>query len=435
MAAWTMVAAALAAAAAEPPTEQTHPHLEDMIQRVFPTNDATIQAEKEMDEYFGDGLRAGVVFLLKDLRDASGQPYRQNKKWGKCTYLDQAIRSARSVLQKGSLLGKFPKYPLLFYHADWRDEDKHKLETAVGVNADTAYRAWWHPVVFGPDALPPYLYDVNRTVGGWSSLHVAGDLRRETKSNIHGFGYMLMCRFYAGLIHHAPLVRKLDYYLRIDGDSRLQSVAADPFAMMRTKGAKYATLGGGYRETAGSAVALPTLYAKTNAVKTDLWTSSGCSANAVACPSTKPRNHKASAPCALRCVFDVPSAPQNVKLPVPLCRGAAKGPPNCPSFYNNFEVVDLNAFRTAEQWAFFLLAERSHAFLCEAFPGRTTPGKCGGGGMGDALFRTLQVNTFFTPAEVLGLRATVSYHHPAPIAKFCGPKGVTDGGPPVQSLS
>ena len=83
MAAWTMVAAALAAAAAEPPTEQTHPHLEDMIQRVFPTNDATIQAEKEMDEYFGDGLRAGVVFLLKDLRDASGQPYRQNKKWGK----------------------------------------------------------------------------------------------------------------------------------------------------------------------------------------------------------------------------------------------------------------------------------------------------------------------------------------------------------------
>ena len=48
MAAWTMVAAALAAAAAEPPTEQTHPHLEDMIQRVFPTNDATIQAEKEM---------------------------------------------------------------------------------------------------------------------------------------------------------------------------------------------------------------------------------------------------------------------------------------------------------------------------------------------------------------------------------------------------
>ena len=57
------------------------------------------------------------------------------------------------------------------------------------------------------------------------------------------------------------------------------------------------------------------------------------------------------------------------------------------------------------------------------------------GGMGDAIFRTLQVNTFLTPAEVLGLRATVSYHHPAPIAKFCGPRGVTDGGPPVQSIS
>ena len=58
---------------------------------------------------------------------------------------------------------------------------------------------------------------------------------------------MLMCRFYAGLIHHAPLARRLDYYLRIDGDSRLQSVKQDPFELMKRKGAKYATLGGGYR--------------------------------------------------------------------------------------------------------------------------------------------------------------------------------------------
>jgi len=429
-----MVGAAMAAAT----TEATHPHLQDMIRRVFPETDETAKAEREMDAYFGDGsIRAGVVFLLKDLRDISGQPYRQNKKWGKCTYLDQAIRSARSVLNKNSLLGKFPKYPLLFYHADWRDEDKTKLETAVGLNMnDDKYKAWWHPVVFGPEALPPYLYNVNATITGWQQLHVDGDLRRETRNNIHGFGYMLMCRFYAGLIHHAPLTRKLDYYLRIDGDSRLQSVKQDPFEMMKRKGAKYATLGGNYRETAGSAVALPRFYAQTNPdVKTDLWTSAGCSANAVACPATQPRAHKATAPCALRCVFDVPAQPDAVKLPVPLCKSGGAGPPRCPSFYNNFEVVDLQAFRTAEQWAFFLLAERSHAFLCEAFPGRTRPGRCGGGGMGDAIFRTLQVNTFLTPAEVLGLRATVSYHHPAPIAKFCGPRGVTDGGPPVQSIS
>ena len=116
-----------------------------------------------------------------------------------------------------------------------------------------------------------------------------------------------------------------------------------------------------------------------------------------------------------------------MKLPVPLCKSSGAGPPRCPSFYNNFEVVDLQAFRTAEQWAFFLLAERSHAFLCEAFPGRTRPGKCGGGGMGDAIFRTLQVNTFLTPAEVLGLRATVSYHHPAPIAVLRGLRRRADG--------
>ena len=112
------MAAMLLLTTAAATTEATHPHLRDMIRRVFPETEETQRSEREMDAYFGDGLRAGVVFLLKDLRDISGQPYRQNKKWGKCTYLDQAIRSARSVLNKNSLLGKFPKYPLLFYHAD-----------------------------------------------------------------------------------------------------------------------------------------------------------------------------------------------------------------------------------------------------------------------------------------------------------------------------
>ena len=53
---------------------------------------------------------------------------------------------------------------------------------------DDKYKAWWHPVVFGPDALPPYLYNVNATVSGWQQLHVDGDLRRETRNNIHGLG-------------------------------------------------------------------------------------------------------------------------------------------------------------------------------------------------------------------------------------------------------
>ena len=55
--------------------------------------------------------------------------------------------------------------------------------------------------------------------------------------------------------------------------------------------------------------------------------------------------------------------------------------------------------------------------------------------MGDAIFRTLQVNTFLQPKDVATLRQSVSYNHPAPIARFCGPRGTTDGGPPVQKLS
>ena len=80
-----------------------------------------------------------------------------------------------------------------------------------------------------------------------------------------------------------------------------------------------------------------------------------------------------------------------------------------------FAPFESKRFRTPAQWEFFLLAEKSHAFLCEAFPGRSHPGKCGGSGMGDvskhqrnerkqALFRTLQVNTFILPKDVASLK-------------------------------
>ena len=101
---------------------------------------------------------------------------------------------------------------------------------------------------------------------------------------------MLMCRFYAGLIHHAPLARKLDYYLRIDGDSRLSSVTTDVFETMAGKGAKYGTMGGSYKEITGSSAALPHYMASlhpTAELKTALWTGSkSCPAGLTSCSST-----------------------------------------------------------------------------------------------------------------------------------------------------
>ena len=345
----------------------------------------------------------------------------------------------------------------MLYHADWTAEDQKILERATGLNGDatfvknaatTMHKAWWQRVVFGPDALPPYLYDVNRTVAGWRELHVQGDLNQATKANIHGFGYMLMCRFYAGLIHHAPLARRLDFYLRIDGDSRLSAVQLDPFDHMATKGLKYATLGGNYKEIVGTAAALPTRIAGLHpgeTFMTKLWSGGQtCPGQGIACPLTSrgggggaagPRGGKGAGPgCSMHCPLAIPDEPSGIRLPVPLCKGKAGGAPRCPAFYNNFEIVDMRAFRTKIQWEFFLLAERSHSFLCEAFPQRSRPGKCGGGGMGDAIFRTLQVNTFIAPKDVAPMKPHVSYHHPAPIAKFCGPSGTTDGGPPVQRI-
>ena len=101
---------AVAGASNDYATPESHPHLEDMVSRVFAIDETTAANERAIDDYFSSrsGPKAGVVFLLKDLR-FNGQPYKQNAKWGACTYMDQAIRSVGSLLSKGSLLAKFPK--------------------------------------------------------------------------------------------------------------------------------------------------------------------------------------------------------------------------------------------------------------------------------------------------------------------------------------
>lgn len=424
-------------------------HLDDMVERVFPIGNETLRMEAEIDRHFAStkSLRAGVVLLLKDLR-CGGRPCKQNAKWGKCTYLDQAIRSIGSLLRPESLMGKYPQYPILLYHSDWTRSDQQTVERASGLG-EKGHRAWWQRVTFGPESLPPYLYDVNRTVAGWRELHVGGDLTRATKDNIHGFGYMLMCRLYSGLIHHAPLARKLDYYLRVDGDSRLSKVNGDPFARMASNGKKYATFVGRstYKEIAGAAIALPYEYVRRFGAGTSLPRHKECPGQSVACPTvalaaTAGRRAVAAGRCDLDCPLNLPDDSSETPMPVPLCRrksvsptGAA--PTHCPAFYNNFEIVDMRAFRTSSQWEFFLLAEMAHVFLCEAFPRRSRAGKCGGGGMGDAMFRTIQVNTFLAPQEIQRITTSqLAYHHPVPIASFCNAKGgMSDGGPSVQPIS
>ena len=105
-----LAAVAVCGASSDYATPESHPQLEDMVSRVFAIDETTAANERAIDDYFSSrsGPKAGVVFLLKDLR-FNGQPYKQNAKWGACTYMDQAIRSVGSLLSKGSLLAKFPK--------------------------------------------------------------------------------------------------------------------------------------------------------------------------------------------------------------------------------------------------------------------------------------------------------------------------------------
>ena len=198
-------------------------HLDEVLERMFIVTNETRRMEMEIDklrQQLPSGSPFGCIhFLLKDINCGSYCAREVNGK--RCTFLDQARESVGALLQSGSLLGKYPYYPLVFLHADWRTSDMRALEAVI----DGRVRCFWLQIRFDENTIPPSLYDVERTLTGWRRLHPNGDIRVPGKG--HGYGYHLMCRFYSGIIFHAPILRRFDYYLRIDGDSRLRRVDYD----------------------------------------------------------------------------------------------------------------------------------------------------------------------------------------------------------------
>mgnify|MGYP001987381980 CR=1 FL=1 len=107
-------------------------------------------------------------------------------------------------------------YPIVVFHTDWPREVREWVASA------SRSTVLWQQINFDEETLP---YGAGQYGGSKEQRDAVLEFLRPyhphgiryTSPGYHGYGYRLMCRFFAGLIHHAPLLRELDYYMRLDG--------------------------------------------------------------------------------------------------------------------------------------------------------------------------------------------------------------------------
>ena len=179
------------------------------------------------------GLPKAAIFVLaKDIHCGSQCMVKKDG----CTHLKSIGNLARSL--ETNVFSKYP-YPLIIFHEDWNEPDLQQIADAA-----PSTLVVWHRINMGAGALPTYLDTQGRdhVIRAFKAVHKNGNFSLPGKdgTGFHGFGYRMMCRFFSGLIHHAPLLREMDYYMRLDGgDSRLDTVNKDPFALLRDNKAIY----------------------------------------------------------------------------------------------------------------------------------------------------------------------------------------------------
>lgn len=281
-----------------------------------------------------------------------------------CTQI-VAIKRTLETLAK-NFFSKY-EYPVVIFHPDWTAADRAAAE------AKSTVPIFWQRIKMDEGTLPEY-YERDSVLQYFRSKHPQGNVELPNKK-MHGYGYRMMCRFFGGLIFHAPLMREFDYYMRLDGgDSRLDHVGNDPFLEMQEKSYGYGFV----------------KYASTKPV-------------AGLMDSYRHFLHSTAGV--------VPS--QELLKPFVGPGGNYNG----KYYYNNFEVVRMSHFRTAIHWRFFMAVDQSGAFMCPG--GVRHGGKCqhGNNGIGDADFRSLAVAVLFKPNQVKQWKpdgGVIKYRHPVP---------------------
>lgn len=249
------------------------------------------------------------------------------------------------------------QYPLTIFHEDYN-------ETQMD-----AVRRWTRSSVFfskidlSPFALPAWLRSkFDKIQADVRGAHRNGDMWLPSmRGTYHGFGYRMMCRFFAGLIMWHEQLTEFTYYMRVDaGDSRLtEPFTSDPFVTMIRNKYLY-----GYQriDTAMRNSRFDHVISQ--------WKKSGW--------------------------------PFNKKLLKPFVD--AHGRYNGRYYYNNFEIVHLPTFRMPLYRHLFNTTDMSGAFML---------GDTRASNLGDADFRSVSIAFIMNERDVHRF-THLSYSHPMP---------------------
>ena len=330
--------------------------LEEALHRFVPEDEDTARQRRSIQEWHAapenkGRPRAAVFVLAQSIHCGPLCESPWVKKHGHggasgashCTQATSVVNLARSL--QINLFDDWP-YPLVIFHEDWLPADKQQVEAVVKV------KVFWMRVRMDDQTLPSY-YEANRELVYKGMLTLPGVVNTTAhpwwhKDTLHhGYGYRNMCRFFAGLIFHSPLMREFDFYMRLDGgDSRLGRVRADPFQTMQDKNLTYG------------------------------W-----------------QKHMAIGPAAMNLMKShigdwTDAHPDSWK------RDTGDFVAKNDVFYNNFEVVRTAPFKTPQHWEFFRLYDKTGRFFCDNVR------SCGPMFTGDAEFRSLSLYLLAESKEV-----------------------------------
>jgi len=258
------------------------------------------------------------------------------------------------------------EYPIVILHNDATPSQQQDIEAQSGVSGKGT-PVMWYKIHFDNGTLPTYLEGSN--IRDYYLKYHRDPLKYPAKDfpgvviedltlahpRSHGWGYANMCRLFAGLIMFARPLQKFKYYWRIDGgDSALGAVTTDPFTYMQER-----KLGYGYGP----------LYAEQG------------------CPWTNlklPERHSH----ILRNAKEQGAPAEILDLRIHCDRMRLHA-------YNNFEVVNMDVFRTDAFWTYFSEFDKAGGFFCGYEKGNSSDCKMDG-------FEILSNGFRLTGTRVLG---------------------------------
>jgi len=219
------------------------------------------------------------------------------------------------------------QYPITVFHEESFDSTyQERLQSAVkSVKVDFALVKFETPKWIDPSTIP-------KTFKGWLKRHTS-------------IGYRHMCRFFSGEVFKHPALAKYDYYWRLDDDSQyLTEVETDPFEYMQQHGKVY-----GWNIW---------MYESQPIAGTTLWTTT----------------HK-----YLKEKSIIPSPEfKNIET--------LSGGYNRCHYWNNFELVDLNFFRSQAYMDYYDYLDKVGGFYLYRW--------------GDALVRTVALKFLVNETDV-----------------------------------